>query len=321
MASRATRKKNTKPKKGSKKTAKRTSSKVVAVDFGAHTLKLAEVEHGPLGPIIKTFGVSPYRRTRNDQVDLVKTFEELKHDAGTATRDVLLVLPETDVFVLQGQNANNEITQRCVVWPVEGTDQSICVPHVALDFYRNVLETAGSRLAGVQHVPTALGRTFAGTRRGAALDIGAESSSWYVYDHGRVVQRSTIPYGSEALTKALALAHGWEMEVAEDHKRSLTGAPSTWPTTTAAVVSAYTNRWWNDLLSNLAHAPAHLERVVLTGGGSQSIPLREFIFDQLGVIPEDWLLPPHAHVAESLRPHLEPHVPVLANSLSLLVYS
>ncbi len=328
------------------------TAKILGLDFGAHTLKLSEVEHGPLGPVVKTFGIMPYLRNRNEQADLVATLEELLHAAQTQSRDVLLAVPETDAFILTREREAADFTdpardlptwQRSVhqkmdehfssqnqIWPMTPTIEHhtgtarasfLAVPQLVVDFFSEILDTAGLNLIGVQHVPTALGRSFAETSRTGVLEFGAESSGWYVFDHGHLTQRANLPYGSEALTKALALAHGWSRDEAENHKRTLIGDTSTWPQPSAQVVDAFLKQWWADLFQNLAERPAHLEKLILNGGGSRFIPVREFAFNQLGLLPEDWQMPPQAHVAEALRPHLEPNLPVLVNSLALLVYS
>jgi hypothetical protein len=325
---------------GTKRTSRadassRNPERLLGVDFGAHTLKLVEVEPGPLGPVVKTFGIAPYARNRHNEADLVKTFETLARDAGAIARNALLVLPEPDVSLLHAPSGptqkrlHQRVRETCLVWPMTPTTdtdgsqmhQLLCVPKTVLGFFEKVLETSGVHLAGVQHVPTALGRSFAATPRTAVLDIGANSSAWYTFDYGHLRQRATVPYGGDALTEALALANGTEREHAEEHKRSLKGDPKEWPDTTSHVVDTFLKRWWADLVRNLAEAPAYLDRIVLVGGGARSVPLRQMLFDRFGLLPEEWQLPPHAHVAESLRPHLEPHVPVLANSLALLVYS
>lgn len=308
---------------------------VAALDFGANALKLAEVEHGPLGPVVKTFGVQPYLRDRAGQADLVGTLEELLHRSGATARYAILVVPETDAFIVRAQHPHRHaqlsehLKRTCAVWPMspatdaEGSQRidALAVPLVVVDFYGDVVRAAGRTLAGVQHVPTALGRSFARTPRTVVVEQGAESSGWFVFDSGHLTQRRTLPYGGQALTGALALAHGWESDAAEQHKRSLVGDPAGWPVETRAVVREFLTRWWSDLLGPLPERPAYVDRVVLTGGGTRLPALREFVFDQVGIVPEEWKLPPHAHVAEHVRPYLEPHVPVLVNSLALLVHS
>lgn len=312
----------------------RDTAPVAALDFGAHSLKLAEVESGPLGPVIRTFGVLPYLRDKHGQADLAGTLEELIRRAGTQSRDMLLVVPETDAFILHSSTPERqralpyELSLTCNVWPMtpvmaDGMERydALCVPKLVVDFYRDVVDSAGRRLAGVQHVPTALGRSFTKTPRTAVIEQGAESSGWYVYDHGYLVQRRTLPYGGEALTTALALAHGWDRDTAEKHKRNLSGDPTGWPLETQHVVHHFLRRWWSDLLGPLAERPAYIDRVVLAGGGTRLPALQEYVLTELGRIPEEWRLPPHAHVAEHVRPYLEPHVPLLVNTLALLVYS
>jgi Tfp pilus assembly PilM family ATPase len=302
------------------------SRRLVGLDFGAHLLKLAEVEHGPLGPVIKTFGVAPYETDARGQADLVKTLEQLARQARISTKDVVLTLPETDACIIDaGQGAHHARTKLdprvaavAVCWPVG--EQLVTIPRWIYDFYESVIKTAGLSLTGIQHVSSSLGRSVADAGRTAVLDLGAESTGWYVYDHGQPIQRATLPYGSEALTSALALAHGWTREKAEAHKRVLTGDPRLWPQETQLVTQTFLERWWDDLHKYLAEQPAHLKQVVVVGGGSRSAPIKEFVFNQLGLMPQDWQLPHTAHVAEPLRPYLEPNVHLLANSLSHLVY-
>lgn len=304
----------------------RTSSRLVGLDFGASSLKLAEVENGPLGTVVRTFGMAPYLLDRNGHADLVKTLEQLAVSSRISTKDTVLTLPESDAcIVATGHNAmslqarlNPRLAAVSVCWPVG--DQLVTVPRWVYDFYDGVVRTAGLAITGVQYVPAALGRSQLDTARAAVLDLGASSTGWYVFDQGELTQRINLPYGGEALTQALALAYGWTRDQAEDHKRSLSGDPATWSEETALVVKTFLERWWNDLLAHAAEAPAHLEAVVLTGGGARFVPLREFIFSKLGLLPQDWQLPASTHMSEPLRPYLEPHVPVLANALAHLVY-
>ncbi|MFO0702732.1 MAG: hypothetical protein U0514_02560 [Candidatus Andersenbacteria bacterium] len=322
-----------KPSRRTRPGRRSASEPVAALDFGAHTLKLAEVEHGPLGPVVRTFGVMPYLHDRHGQADLVGTLSELLHRAGAVARHTLLVVPETDAFIVRAAHPHRRanlayhLTQACSTWPMTATTDAeghehhdtLAVPKLVVEFYRDVVDAAGRQLAGVAHTPTALGRSFAKTPRTAVLEQGAESSGWYLYDRGHLVQRRTLPYGGQALTTALALAHGWDQDKAEQHKRQLSGDPAGWPTETQHVVAQYLQRWWSDLQGVLAERPAFVDRVVLVGGGTRLAPLREFVFNQLGLVPEDWQLPPHAHVAEHVRPYLAPHLPVLADALALLV--
>ncbi|MFH0831173.1 MAG: pilus assembly protein PilM [Parcubacteria group bacterium] len=304
----------------------RASSRVVGLDLGASSVKLAEVEHGPLGCVVRTFGIAPYLFDRNGRADLVKTLEQLVLSARVTTKNTILTLPQADACVLAtGHDAatlqsrlNPRLAAAAVCWPVG--EQLVTLPRWIYDFYNSVVQTAGLTISGVQYVPSALGRSVMDLTRAIVLDLGAGSTAWYIFDHGELVQRVNLPYGGEALTQALALAYGWTRDQAEDHKRSLTGDPQTWPEESALVVRTFLERWWSDLHEHLAEQPAHVQSVLFTGGGSRFVPLREFVFEKLGLLPQDWQLPLTTHVAEPLRPYLEPHLPVLANSLAHLVY-
>jgi|GEM_PF-6093561 len=302
------------------------SKRLVGLDFGAHSLKLSEVEHGPLGPVVRTFGIAPYQTDRNGHADLVKTLDGLVRSSRVSSADAVLTIPETDAcMIATGHPADHvrskldsRLSSVAVCWPVG--DRLLAVPRWVYDFYDDVVRMAGLKLSGVQHTSSALGRSVADLGRTVVLDLGAESTGWYVFDHGSLVQRASVPYGGEALTQALAMAYGWTREHAEEHKRSLQGDPQSWPDETQLVTDAFLKRLWDDLHKHLAEQPAHLQNVVLVGGGSRFTPVREFVFSRLGLLPQDWQLPVSAHVSEPLRPHLEPHVVLLANSLSHLVY-
>ncbi|MFO0705086.1 MAG: pilus assembly protein PilM [Candidatus Andersenbacteria bacterium] len=308
------------------KATRHASRRLLGLDFGAHSLKLAEVEHGPLGPVIKTFGVAPYETDGSGRADLVKTLEDLLRSARVTTREAILTVPETDACIIDTGHTPDQLRSKldprlaavAVCWPVG--ERLLTLPRWIYDFYESIITTAGLSLGGVQHVSSVLGRSVTDRGRAAVLDLGAESTGWYVYDHGQLVQRATLPYGGEALTNALALAHGWTREHAEQHKRKLSGDPHLWPDETRLVLQTFLERWWSDLHQYLAEQPAHLTQVTLVGGGARSAPLREFVFGQLGLLPQEWQLPVSAHVAEPLRPYLDPSLHLLANSLSHLVY-
>lgn len=312
-------------KESSKKS--KTSDRVLSVDFGSHTLKLVEIELGPLGPVIRTFGVSPYTVDKEGGADLVGTLEKLMRQTHTSTLDVALVLPETDTTVFRFDEVATRMLERLkpsfaasnIVWTT--ADMLIALPKVVYNFYSDVIKTAGLNLVAIQHVPTSLAKSVANMGRAAVLETGAESSNWYVFDDGYLMQRSTLPYGGEALTKSLSVAHEWDRQKAENHKRTLAGEPSTWPETSALVVQNFLDRWWKDLTGYLAEQPSHLDNILITGGGSRFLPMREYIFNLFGIMPEEWRLPAEAHISEELRPHLEPQVPLLANTLAHLVYS
>lgn len=307
-------------------TKKSKNTKVLAVDFGAHNLKLVEVEYGPLGVVVKTFGVSPYHQNRKGQADLVATLEDLIRASHVTTKDTILVIPETDVSVFNFEDpAQNQIEHlkpgflaSNLVWATANT--ILALPRLVYNLYSEILKTAGLNIVGLQYVPASLARSVANIARAAILEFGAESSNWYVFDFGKLIQRNSIPYGGEALTRALELAHKWDRQKAENHKRSLIGDKQTWPKTTTKVVETYLERWWQDLIGGLAEQPSYIERLIVTGGGSRFLPMREFAFDRLGILPEDWSIPPTARVAETLRPYLEPQISLLANSLSHLLY-
>ncbi|MDP2587795.1 MAG: pilus assembly protein PilM [bacterium] len=305
---------------------KHSSKRMVGVDFGAHSLKLAEVEHGPLGSVVRTFGVAPYSIDKAGRADLVATLERLARSAHISSSEVVLTLSETEVCMIATGTSADTILQKlnprlasvAVCWPSD--DRLIAIPRWVYDFYHQVIDTAGLKLIGLQHVSSALGRSVAGDGRVGVLDVGAESTSWFVFDHGELVQRASLPYGSEALTQALALAHGWTRDNGEEHKRRLAGDPRTWPEESTLVMATFLERWWQDLFRHLAEHPSHLNDLVLVGGGSRLAALREHVFEQLGLMPREWRMPTTTLVAEELRPHLEPQLPILANSLSHLVY-
>ncbi len=334
-------------KSGSRKAGR--SSRLMGVDFGSHSLKLSEVERGPLGPVVRTFGVTPYLKNKKGEPDIVRTLDELTRASRCEANDVLLTLSPLDVFMVEREyhyenqpdpkqieqtqarlkaELSTNLVNRSVILPLAPTinypEQLIhlsfaIVPNQIIDFYQKAIEAAGLNLAGLQYAPHAIGRSLADFGRTAVLEMGAQTSSWYLHDHGHLVQKATLPYGGEALTEALALANGCNLEEAEEHKRSLTGPSTTWPSTSATVVKTFLDKWWEDLFSMPAETPAHMDNILTIGGGARFTPMREQIFEKFGILPDEWTLPEIAHVSEDLRQYLDPQLPVLVNSLALLV--
>lgn len=326
---------------------------MLGVDFGSHSLKLSEVERGPLGPVIRTFGVTNYLKDRNQTPDLVGTLQELASKTRARSRDVLLSLDPLDVFVVEREvdwrvgddkgpdekavrdwqtYFKRELTKKMInrsailpLRPLINRDDGVAsfsfamVPNQVLDSYEKIFSAADLNLVGLQYSPHALGRGLAGEGRSVILEMGANSSAWYLFDNGHLRQRTNLAYGGAALSEALALAHGWPIEKAEEHKRSLSGSPDTWPPTTRLVVQSFLRRWWQDLLSGLAERPGFINRIFVVGGGSRLTALRESVFDNFGILPASWSLPRSAHAVEELREFLDPQLPLLANSLASLV--
>ncbi len=323
--------------------------RILGVDFGSHTLKISEVERGPLGPIVKTFGVTNYLKDRKKTPDLIETLRELARRARVRSSDALLSLNPLDVFVAEREiNVGNKFDEKYIAQLAERFKRELLnkmvnrsailplspsiskreqvarfsfalVPNRTIDTYRKIFKTADLNLVGLQYAPHALGRGLSGQGRSVVIEMGAHSSAWYLFDYGHLRQKSNLAYGGAALTQALALAHGWSTEKAEEHKRSLEGPATTWPKESRLVVETFLQRWWQDLLSVLSERPGFIDKIVLTGGGARFAALRESIFEKYGILPEDWNLPNLAHSAEELRRYLDPQLPVLVNSLASLV--
>lgn len=195
------------------------------------------------------------------------------------------------------------------------------IPNVTIQLYQRLAKAAGLRLVGLELEYQALARAVAEPSDGPflILDIGAESTSLTVVDHGVVRERGQTDYAGAALTQALARSLGVSSLRAEELKRrrGLLSASGEYD------LSVSLTPFLDVILQECVRVRGSFEQayrasvgsVMLVGGGSDLPGIHEYVASQLSL--------PVARPAPlrtiAYPPSLEPIKKSLSNHLALSV--
>jgi type IV pilus assembly protein PilM len=183
---------------------------------------------------------------------------------------------------------------------------------------------AGLKPVGVDLNPFALLRALAteslGDTSEVLIDIGAGVTSVVVHQAGVPLFVRILALGGDDITSAVASAEDIGFAEAELRKRSL-GATGT--DATSLIISEHVDRFFDEVRSSLDYFRAQtgvgrIDRVVLAGGGSVLVGLREKLTNALGLDVE--IARPFDFVDHSLDVDEETLVawgPVLTTSIGL----
>lgn len=193
------------------------------------------------------------------------------------------------------------------------------VPNATIQVYQRICRAAGMRLVGLELEHYALARALTNVADPPVLivDIGAESTSIAVSDHGAVRQTGQTDYGGAALTQALARGLGVSASRAEELKRrrgllSVSGeydlAVSLTPFLDVILEECARVR---EAFESAHHAA--VTGLMLVGGGANLPGIREYAAAQTGL----QVFPLRTFGGIAYPPALEPIAKPLSNDLSL----
>lgn len=226
------------------------------LDIGSTTTKIAQVQPEKNKFRLIAAGISPtpqpglFSEAEKDLIAVATAIKKLHQDARVATRNVVLALPEGQVFtrvIELPQMSENELDQ-AVPWEAE---QFIPVPlsQVTLDWqivsrgeagkveqkmevflvaapvaltqkYLKVIELAGFNPAAIETEIIAATRALVPSTSPPTMliDFGAKTTDFAIVKKGKVVLTRSIPTAGEAFTRAISSALSLGTKQAEEYK-------------------------------------------------------------------------------------------------------
>lgn len=229
----------------------------VGIDIGSKTIKIVELEKEGNAfklrgsGIVGYQGASPERaKDEKELLALANVIRKLHKDAKISSKEVILALPETQVFTrtikfppLTDQEIvsavkweaeqyipipiSEAIVQHSIIerrenaTPPEVAVLLVAAPRNIVEVYVKAVALAGLNVVVVETELTALARALSPEGQTVLLvDFGARSTDIAVVKNGQLSFTRTIPTAGEAFTRAVAQTLGVELSQAEEYKRA-----------------------------------------------------------------------------------------------------
>lgn len=163
------------------------------------------------------------------------------------------------------------------------------VPNEVIKKYQSIVKGAGLKLVGIELEIFSLARAYLGsnTQPVMVLDIGGQASGMVVGANGSVLYTGTSDYGGSYLTSAVARGMDISAERAEELKQRR-GLSRIGPD---AELSTLIMPFLDVIITECAKVRSNFEerfqqkiqKIIITGGGSNLIGIEEYLGKQLGV--------------------------------------
>jgi len=231
---------------------------IIGLDLGNHTFRAVEMEDQKGRLVLRKHGIHDDRdlnlNSSSDQ-EIKKYASALKHfiaDVGFSTPDVVIPLPESDVFtrVVQMPNMSEKDLRSSISYEAEQyipipikevnfdfqiLDQDpfdrdkmnvliVAARHTILNKYVSILKQAGLNPKGLEPESLAIGRILGDTINKPSatiiLHMGNMDSELVVSYRGFVRFTRSISVGGDDLTKAVEQNLGFDFSQAEEYKKT-----------------------------------------------------------------------------------------------------
>jgi len=229
----------------------------VGLDVGSKTIKIIELEEESAGYSLRGSGIVGYQGTQieniNDDRELAALggiIKKLHKEAGISKKDVIISLPESDVFtrtirfpLLTDQEIASAVkweAEQYIPIPVEEAvvqhkiierDEKsnppkvsvllVAAPEAIVDKYARVVRSAGLNTVAVETELMSLVRALAPEGQTTLiLDFGSSSTDIAIAKDRNIVFSRSIPTAGDAFTRAVSRSLGVDAKQAEEYKKS-----------------------------------------------------------------------------------------------------
>lgn len=230
---------------------------MVGIDIGSKSIKIVELEKEGANFVLAASGIVGYSGAsiekmtdEKEMATLSAVIKKLHKEAGVRSRDVIMSLPEPQVFtrtirfplltdseIASAVKWESEqyipipvseaIIQHTILQREENTTPPevlvllVAAPRVVVEKYTKVVTLAGLNPVAVETELIALTRSLAPQDRTVLLvDIGAGSTDIAIAKNGLLSFSRSIPIAGEAFTRAVSQGLGVTVPQAEEYKKT-----------------------------------------------------------------------------------------------------
>lgn len=230
---------------------------MVGIDIGSKTIKIVELQKEGNSFSLSASGIVGYTGNSPDKItddkemaSLAQIIKKLHAEAGVSSRDVVLSLPESQVFtrtikfplLTDAEIAsavkweseqyipipiNEAIIQHTILarnetsTPPEVIVLLVAAPRIIVEKYTKVVQLAGLKPVAVETELIAITRALSPEDRTVLLvDLGASSTDIAISKQGLLSFSRSIPIAGEAFTRAVSQALGVSSAQAEAYKKT-----------------------------------------------------------------------------------------------------
>lgn len=296
------------------------------LDIGSHSIKLVQLAKKQNHLVLVAAGtvLSPPNildsEAAEDLANVAETLRKLKHDIRVTTNNVVMALPESQVFsrVVEMPNLTEAEVASAIKWEAEqyvpiplsevnidwqilnspdSKDNKIEVllvaaPTVLVNKYLQILKTADLNPISFETEIIAVARSLVSNTIGSPtsliISLGASTTDLTAVRGGQISFTRSIATGGLALTRAVAQDLGFEMDQAEEYMKTY-GLDSTQleGKLTAAIKPVF-----DVVVNEIRRAIAYyigknpndpIKRIVISGGAAKLPGLVVYLADELGI--------------------------------------
>ncbi len=225
------------------------------IDFGNHSVKLANVEKTQQGLVLNALVVKEMSKVgfaeyiQSEQAKVVAMLKGMLAESELSTNYVAVAIPESSIFsqiITVPKVSDDELTE-AIYWklkpmlprPINEFQKDYMIidvdPHTGsrkvlviaaplslVNIYKKVLDKAGLVPVAIETEILASIRTvmYNYSDRGLLLDIGSSSTDIGIFTEGSLVFSQSIATGSELLTKSIMNTYNLTYAQAEQYKRT-----------------------------------------------------------------------------------------------------
>lgn len=293
------------------------------LDIGSENIKVAQVEGGGgsfslvTAGMIKTPENGLASESEKDLLLVAETIKKLVREVGLHSPEVVLALPERDVFtqVVEMPKMNEDQLGKAILWEAENLipqplsevnlDWLVLGPAAESPTKIKVLLIAASKLKVDKYLkvlkmadlePRALETNSLAATRFLNLifpktdyllvDFGAKSLGAMLISQGQLLAVRSLSFGGEAITRAVATAFNFDLPTAEEYKKTY-GFTSQLENKVAAAMAPILGSLSNEL-KRIIHFYEEKEQkplklMTLIGGGSLLPGLPEYLTQSLAL--------------------------------------
>jgi type IV pilus assembly protein PilM len=257
-----------------------------------------------------------------DHQELAKYLNKLVLDAKITTKEVVIALPESQVFtkVIDMPVLSEKEISSAIYWeaeqyipakidtmtldwtvlrrPRDVTSQEkmqvllVGAPMNLIKRYQAVLEAAGLSLVAVETEILSLIRGVVPSNRfptSLLVNIGALSTSFCIVQNGVLLFNYTVPLGGISMTRAIAADFGFSPLQAEEYKRTYGISDKNFGGKVGAAIQPILTELLSELRKAIIfynekyHNDAVISQILLTGGGATLPGVDLYFAQQLGI--------------------------------------
>lgn len=300
------------------------AAQIFGLDIGTSLLKIAELKAGSRELTAVGLAPTPGRgamsESETDQRDLTEAIRSLVREAKILTLNVVASLPESQIFtrVIEMAALTDSELQSAIKYeaeqyiPIPLTDVKldyevlarptdpnqkmevllVAAPNVLISRYLNIIDAAGLKVHALETEITASSRALISVAQFSPttmiLEIGASTTEISVVKEKKIVFTRSISTGGLALTRAVAQDLGFEIDQAEQYKKTYGLDPSQLEGKIAASIKPIFDLIVSEVHRAIAfwssrHTDDNIKRIIMTGGTAKMPGLISYLAEATGL--------------------------------------